>query len=124
MTGTVTTGAVITGSIFSDNDSDKIRDSGEGGIANWRVFLDKDGDSIFDSTEAYVLSDSSGNFRFSGLAAGTYSGAPPDAAAPYAIPLTVEYKGGRAGGRSKQPAGEAYPTPARGALPLPATSSW
>ncbi len=31
------------------------------------------------------------------LAAGTYSGAPPDANAPHAIPLTVDYKGGRSG---------------------------
>ena len=34
------------------------------------------------------------------LPAGTYSGAPPDANAPHAIPLTVDYKGGRAGGRN------------------------
>ena len=34
------------------------------------------------------------------LAAGTYSGAAPDASAPHAIPLTVDYKGGRAGGRN------------------------
>ncbi len=34
------------------------------------------------------------------LAAGTYSGAAPDAIAPHAIPLTVDYKGGRAGGRN------------------------
>jgi hypothetical protein len=33
------------------------------------------------------------------LAAGTYTGAGPDAASPNAIPYTVEYKGGRAGGR-------------------------
>ena len=34
------------------------------------------------------------------MAAGTYSGAPPDATSPHAIPLTVEYKGGRSGGRN------------------------
>jgi hypothetical protein len=34
------------------------------------------------------------------LAAGTYTGAGPDAAAPHVIPYTVEYKGGRAGGRN------------------------
>ena len=33
------------------------------------------------------------------LAAGTYTGAAPDAAAPHAIPYTVDYNGGRAGGR-------------------------
>jgi hypothetical protein len=36
------------------------------------------------------------------LAAGTYSGAPPDANAPHAIPLTVNYKGGRGGGRNPE----------------------
>jgi hypothetical protein len=36
------------------------------------------------------------------LAAGTYSGAPPDANAPHAIPITVEYKGGRSGGRNPE----------------------
>jgi hypothetical protein len=34
------------------------------------------------------------------LAAGTYTGAAPDANAPHIIPYTVEYKGGRAGGRN------------------------
>ena len=34
------------------------------------------------------------------LPAGTYSGAPADATSPNAIPLTVDYKGGRAGGRN------------------------
>ena len=34
------------------------------------------------------------------LPAGTYSGAPPDASSPNAIPVTVDYKGGRAGGRN------------------------
>jgi hypothetical protein len=33
------------------------------------------------------------------LAAGTYTGAAPDAASPNSIPYTVEYAGGRAGGR-------------------------
>ena len=73
VTGTPTTGATISGSIFNDIDSDKIRDSGEAGIANWRVFLDADGDNTFDSGEKNVLSDSSGNYTFTGLAAGTYN---------------------------------------------------
>jgi hypothetical protein len=34
------------------------------------------------------------------LPAGTYTGAAPDASAPHVIPLTVEYEGGRAGGRN------------------------
>ena len=34
------------------------------------------------------------------LPAGTYTGAAADATSPHAIPLTVDYKGGRAGGRN------------------------
>ena len=34
------------------------------------------------------------------LPAGTYTGAAPDANSPHAIPLTVDYEGGRAGGRN------------------------
>ena len=43
--------------------------------------------------------DSNGSTQNEYLAPGTYTGAAPDAASPNAIPYTVEYKGGRAGGR-------------------------
>jgi hypothetical protein len=44
--------------------------------------------------------DRNGNFNNEYLPAGTYTGAGPDANAPHVIPYTVEYKGGRAGGRN------------------------
>ena len=43
--------------------------------------------------------DSNGSTQNEYLAAGTYTGAAADALSPNAIPYTVEYKGGRAGGR-------------------------
>jgi hypothetical protein len=43
--------------------------------------------------------DSNGTTNNEYLAPGTYTGAGPDAASPNSIPYTVEYNGGRAGGR-------------------------
>jgi hypothetical protein len=43
--------------------------------------------------------DSNGSTNNEYLAPGTYTGAAPDLASPNSIPYTVEYKGGRAGGR-------------------------
>jgi hypothetical protein len=43
--------------------------------------------------------DSNGSTQNEYLAPGTYAGAGPDANSPSAIPYTVEYEGGRAGGR-------------------------
>jgi hypothetical protein len=43
--------------------------------------------------------DSNGSVLNEYLAPGTYTGAGPDAAAPYVIPYSVDYEGGRNGGR-------------------------
>jgi hypothetical protein len=44
--------------------------------------------------------DRNGSTQNEYLAPGTYTGATPDASAPHAIPVTVDYEGGRAGGRN------------------------
>jgi hypothetical protein len=62
----------IAGSVFNDLDADGVRDAGEGALTNVRVFVDADNDSIFDATEKGALSDASGNYKISGLAAGTH----------------------------------------------------
>lgn len=67
-----TKNVLITGTVFNDANGDKIRSSTERGLSSWRVFVDKDGDSIWDANENSVLTDSSGNFTFRALAAGTY----------------------------------------------------
>ena len=63
---------LISGSVFNDLDGDKIKDSIEKGLSSWRVFIDKDNDGRLDAGEVSVLTDSSGNYSFKSLAAGTY----------------------------------------------------
>jgi VCBS repeat-containing protein len=67
-----TQNVLIAGNVFNDLDGDKIKDTGETGLSGWRVFVDADNDGGFDSTEKSVLTDSSGNFSFKSLAAGSY----------------------------------------------------
>ena len=68
----VTQKVLISGTVFNDLDGDRVRDSGEAGLSGWRVFVDADLDGVFDSTEKSVLTDSSGNWSFKDLAAGTH----------------------------------------------------
>ena len=63
----------ISGNVFNDANGNKLLDSGEAGLSNWRVFVDKDNDNVFDSNEVNVLSDSSGNYVINKLKAGTYN---------------------------------------------------
>ena len=70
-TVTASTGS-ISGVAYNDADADGSRDSGEAGVSGRRMYLDLDNDGVFDSGEPSVLTDSSGNYRFPNLAAGTY----------------------------------------------------
>jgi hypothetical protein len=63
---------LISGTVFNDANGDRAKNSGEVGLSGWRVFVDADADGVFDSTERSVLTDSSGNWSFKTLAAGTY----------------------------------------------------
>jgi SdrD B-like protein/carbohydrate binding protein with CBM6 domain len=67
-----TRNVLISGAVFNDLDADKTRDSNESGLSGWRVFIDTDKDGVLDSGEKSVLTDSSGNWSFKDLAAGTY----------------------------------------------------
>jgi hypothetical protein len=67
-----TTNVLISGTVFNDLNSDKIKNTGERGLSSWRVFVDKDGDGVWDANENSVLTDSSGSFTFKALAAGAY----------------------------------------------------
>ena len=62
----------ISGSVFSDNDGDGVRDTGEGGLSFRRIFIDKDNDGVYDPEERFAISDANGNWTFNELAAGTY----------------------------------------------------
>ena len=69
---TPTNTAKISGKVFTDKDGDKTFDTGETGVTNRTVYIDLDNDSALDSNETRVVTDSSGNYTFSNLAAGTY----------------------------------------------------
>jgi len=63
---------LISGTVFSDANGNRAKDSGEAGLSGWRVFIDANGDGVFNSTERSVLTDAAGNWSFKNLAAGTY----------------------------------------------------
>jgi hypothetical protein len=69
--GDTTTG-VIRGMVFTDANQDTMRQSGERGLPGWTVFLDKDSDGVHDSNEKVRVTNSRGEYRFSGLTPGTY----------------------------------------------------
>jgi uncharacterized protein (DUF2141 family) len=64
--------ASISGTVFNDKDADAIKDTNEAGLAGRTVYIDLDNDSILDAKEVRVITDSNGNYKFTGLAAGTY----------------------------------------------------
>jgi protocatechuate 3,4-dioxygenase beta subunit len=66
------TGASIAGEVFNDANSNAVLDPGEAGVANITIYNDADNDHIMDPSEIRTTTDSSGNYKFSGLAAGTY----------------------------------------------------
>jgi hypothetical protein len=65
-------GASIAGTIFNDLDGDGTKDGGETGLAGRTLWLDLDNDKVIDANEATTVTDANGNYKFSGLAAGTY----------------------------------------------------
>jgi uncharacterized protein (DUF2141 family) len=68
----VPVGGSISGTIFNDLDGDGTKDAGETGLSGRTVWLDLDNDKVIDAGEATTVTDGSGNFKFNGLAAGTY----------------------------------------------------
>jgi hypothetical protein len=70
-----------------------------GGLKLSGVFRARSG-TPFSLRDTTFDNDRNGSTVNEYLPAGTYSGAAADANAPFAIPLTVDYKGGRAGGRN------------------------
>lgn len=64
--------AVIRGTVFIDLDNDTLRGVGEPGLEGWTVFLDKDNDGVHDSNEKVRVTNSAGDYRFTGLTPGVY----------------------------------------------------
>ena len=63
----------IDGSLWVDLDSDGTRDSGETGQSGWTVYIDANSNQTLDGGEQSVQTDSSGNYAFTSLPAGTYN---------------------------------------------------
>lgn len=69
---TAPTGGTIRGTVWNDVDRDRNFDSNESGIAGRTVYIDLDNDNVKDGNEPSAVTNSSGVYQISGLAAGTY----------------------------------------------------
>lgn len=65
--------ASVRGNIFFDTNANGVRDTGEGNLSSWSVWLDTNGNGTQDSGDLVKTTDSSGNYSFTGLAAGNYT---------------------------------------------------
>jgi O-glycosyl hydrolase len=66
------TTAGISGTVFNDANGDGKDDDSEAGLSGWTVYLDLTNSGVFASGDPTVITDSSGDYLFSGLAAGAY----------------------------------------------------
>lgn len=64
--------ASVSGTLFNDTDKDGQFDSSEDATGSRIVFIDNDADGKLDAGEKSTTSDSKGNYKFAGLAKGTY----------------------------------------------------
>lgn len=62
----------ISGIVFTEMDADGRRQAGEAGFASQRVYIDVNFDGKFQSSEPNQLTNSKGEYGFSGLSAGLY----------------------------------------------------
>jgi GH25 family lysozyme M1 (1,4-beta-N-acetylmuramidase) len=65
-------GGSIAGTVFNDVNGNGIKDTGEAGLANRSVYIDLDNDLVRDPNEKLATTDSTGKYKLSSLAAGTY----------------------------------------------------
>ena len=63
----------ISGTVWDDANSDGLVDTGEALLENWTVFLDDNQNGQLDGGEQSALTNASGVYTFSGLAAGSYT---------------------------------------------------
>ena len=60
------------GTVYYDQNADGTQESNEPGLSGWVVYLDLTNQGSYVSGDPYAITDSSGNYTFSGLPAGTY----------------------------------------------------
>jgi len=70
--GTTTATGSIAGKVFKDANKNNSFDTGDTGLANVKIFIDKDKDGVLDAGEPTFTTSSTGDYKFSGLAAGSY----------------------------------------------------
>ena len=68
-----TTNIMLGGNVFNDANASAAKDAGEAGLQGWQVYVDTNNNGLLDSGEESMLTDSSGNYRFNDLPAGTYT---------------------------------------------------
>jgi hypothetical protein len=71
VTGGSTLGS-IAGKAFKDANKNGVADSGEAGLGGATMFIDGNKNGVLDTGEATTTTDSSGNYKFAGLAGGSY----------------------------------------------------
>ena len=64
--------ATIVGIAFNDLNGDGVQDGGETGLGGVQVYLDSNNNGVFNTGEPSTITDPTGAYSFSGLAAGTY----------------------------------------------------
>jgi hypothetical protein len=66
-------GASIAGTFFNDKNHDGVRQATtEPGLANWQVYVDQNHNGVYDAGEITTFTSSTGTYKFTGLAAGSY----------------------------------------------------
>ncbi|HEX8913013.1 MAG TPA: choice-of-anchor Q domain-containing protein [Humisphaera sp.] len=65
-------GASVSGTFFDDANRSGSRQTGEPGLGGWQAYVDANRNGVYDAGERSAYSNSSGYYKFTGLAAGTY----------------------------------------------------
>ena len=64
--------ASVSGNVFNDLNANRRKDAGEGNLANWKIFVDANRNGVLDTGEKTAITDSYGNYKLTGLAAGSH----------------------------------------------------
>ncbi len=70
---TLLSGGSISGRVWDDSNANGIHDPGELGLAGRTVFLDLHQDGTLDPGDPWTVTNSNGDYQFTGLAPGTYT---------------------------------------------------
>jgi hypothetical protein len=68
-----TTRALVSGTVWFDNNANRIRDAADAGLGGWVVFLDKDNDGVLDADEKRATTSSSGAYTIKDAVSGKFT---------------------------------------------------